>query len=185
MLDGMDDVPEQLEPAALAARLGISDRTLRSWVKAGLIPRPPAHGHLTRFERRAIVIAHAVAALRRDGISLPQIARFLAKKSELELREIGGLPPPRSTPLLHADAQSGGGESETGLVSGNVVSRPDALALQGSLASREGPSGPGVPIGSEWRRIELLPGLELHVRADASPFVHGLAAAIAAGRFSK
>jgi hypothetical protein len=40
-------------------------------------------------------------------------------------------------------------------------------------------------LGVEWRRIELLPGLELHLRHDASPFAQGLAAAIASGRFVK
>jgi DNA-binding transcriptional MerR regulator len=34
---------------------------------------------------------------------------------------------------------------------------------------------PAADIGQAWRRVELLPGLELHVRADAGAVVHRLA----------
>ncbi|AKF04913.1 helix-turn-helix domain-containing protein [Sandaracinus amylolyticus] len=192
----MDDVPEALEAAVLAKRLGVSTRTLRAWMQAGALPRPRARGHLTRFDRKQIVIAYAVAALRRDGVPLPHIARFLTNKTDAELREIGGLPAPREPAALppppptralpsdgtpSAPARDGAGRG-SGIE--NVVST-ESLAVQSALAPRDEPSSTGVPIGAVWRRIELLPGLELHVRADAPPFVHGIAAAIAAGRFSK
>ena len=183
----MDEIPETLDGPSLAKRLGISSRTLRSWVVAGCIPAPPPRGHNTRYDRARIVIAHAVASLRRDGVPLPHIPRFLAKKTDAELREIGGLPAPRvpgPPPALPPNASAPQPPSEDASLVGTVV-RPDALAVQDGLAPRDEPGTDGVPIGAEWRRIELLPGLELHVRADASPFVHGLAAAIASGRFAK
>lgn len=195
-----DQVPESMDATALAARLGIPLRTLQAWLKAGVVPRPPP-GPRARFDRAAIVTAHAVAALRRDGIALPQIAQFLAKKREPELREIGGLPPApgrRGVPALPAPREpralpSEGTPSSAGKLA--VPEEPEGLPPGGPLALRGtpleahetagGPGGSGALSGSEWRRIELLPGLELHVRKDASAFVQGLAAAIAAGRFAK
>lgn len=182
----MDEVPESLDPPALAARLGISLRTLRSWIKAGAVPSPIG-GARPHFARAAILCAHAVLALRRDGIGLPEIARFLHKKTEAELREIGGLPPEtrrgmRALPApqkvrgaLPADATA---TAPSPMASGRV----EPLTVLDPGAEHEGSAAMA---GSEWRRIELLPGLELHVRKDASGFVQGLAAAIAAGRFAK
>lgn len=201
-----DDVPDSLDAPALAARLGIPLRTLQTWLKAGVIPRPPP-GPRARFSRASIVIAHAVAALRRDGIGLPQIAHFLAKKGDAQLREIAGLTPAqarRGVPALPAPRTPRALPPEaTPSSAGKLVSSRPAAPRGG-----DEPGAPGEPLavlpapidahdgepggtesaalaGSEWRRIELLPGLELHVRKDASPFVQGLAAAIAAGRFAK
>lgn len=191
----IDDVPESLDGNELAERLGISVRTLRAWMQAHALPRPPARGHLTRFDRKLIVLAHAVAALRRDGVPLARIPRFLAKKDDRELREIGGLPPPREPGLppalpppraaraLPSDAPPH--PSDRGTQIDTSVVSSDELARGGRLASRDDEHGSGVPAGAVWRRIELLPGLEIHVREDASAFVHGLAAAIVSGRFGK
>lgn len=186
----MDDVPESLTGDELAKRLGVSVRTLRSWMQAHALPRPPARGRLTRFDRKLIVIAHAIAALRRDGVPLAHIPRFLAKKSDRELREIGGvpqprepaaLPPPPKRRALPPNVTSPPEAGRVELDAPSVVSSEE-LARQGAIASRE-PGTSGGPIGAVWRRIELLPGLELHVRADATAFVHGVAAAIVSGRF--
>lgn len=171
-----DKVPAALHPETLAERLGVNPRTLRTWIRAGLVPRPPFHGHKTRFDRPAIVRAYAVAALRRDGVPFEHIRRFIANKSDKELREIGGLPPApeppaepvpeRPPPALPADAGS---------------STPPAELVHATLHEEIHEE----PIGSTWRRIELVPGLELHIRSDASPFAQGLAAAIAGGRLPK
>lgn len=201
-----NEVPESLDARALAARLGVSTRTLRSWTTAGVLPQPEGTGAAARYGRALIVRAHAIAALRRDGVPLDRIARFLGRKSEALLRELGGLPPlprkrgtpalpaPRTPRALPSGGTSSGAEEarrreqpgDDELVAPSVVPRAESLAVQGSITTHEDDAGgAGAPVGSEWRRIELLPGLELHVRADASPFVHGLAAAIAAGRFPK
>lgn len=45
-------------------------------------------------------------------------------------------------------------------------------------APRDGGGATGADIGQAWRRVELLPGLELHVRADAGAVVHRLAGEI-------
>jgi DNA-binding transcriptional MerR regulator len=193
----IDDVPDALDGNELAKRLGVSVRTLRSWMQARALPRPPARGHLTRFDRRLIVIAHAVAALRRDGVPLANIPRFLANKGERELREIGGLPPvrssgpppalppPRTAHALPSDASSRNSETEYGAHLRTSVVSSDELARSGRLASRDDEHSAGIPAGAVWRRIELLPGLEIHMREDASAFVHGIVAAIMSGRFGK
>jgi DNA-binding transcriptional MerR regulator len=195
----MNDVPDSLDSFALADRLGISVRTLRSWIKARVLPRPPRQGHGNRFDRAAIVRAHAVAALRRDGVPLPHIARFLAQKGDVELRELGGLspaPPPRPPiAALPADASPAPERAARpstpepavaplpAAVPETAVDAPESSLPIRATAPRETTAKPA--LGTEWRRIELVPGLELHVRADAPAIVQNLAAAIAQGRLPR
>lgn len=176
--------PEGIDAAELCTRLGIKERTLRSWIHAGVVPRPPYRGAHTRFDAAAVLIAHAVAALRRTNVPLGKIREWLAKKSPTELREIAGLPPepepPKEPPRqLPSDA------SPPAVAEGEVVLRGDPIALPESPLGPHAEVSGGAMAGSEWRRIELLPGLELHVQKSASAFVHGLASAIASGRFAK
>jgi DNA-binding transcriptional MerR regulator len=178
-----DPVPSELRPEVLADRLGVNVRTLRTWIRAGLVPRPPYHGHKTRFDRAGIVRAYAVAALRRDGVPFEHVRRFIKQKSDAQLREIGGLPP---APVAEPEP------APPPPVAPPIERAPPALpaenvrALEGDVVPHatlhEEPIGPH---GSTWRRIELMPGLELHIRSDASPFAQGLAAAIASGRLPK
>lgn len=189
----MDDVPEALDSFALAERLGISVRTLRSWIQARVLPRPPRQGHGTRFDRAAIVRAHAVAALRRDRVPLPLVARYLTGKSDRELRELGGLPPAPGAPrALPADSST---PREPNTAMAPTPRRDQSRSLPADATPHPSDSvvvdDPPIDahhepaLGSAWRRIELVPGLELHVRSDAPAFVHSLAAAIASGRWTK
>ncbi len=175
---------EGIDAAWLCNQLGIKERTLRSWIQAGVVPRPLYRGTQTRFGPAAVLMAHAVAALRRSRVPLAKIKPWLAKKTAAELRDIAGLPPevrpaPRQLPSDASPSVLAAPSPD------EVVLRGDPLAIPGSpLGPNEEPRD-GAIVGSEWRRIELLPGLELHVQKDASAFVHGLAAAIASGRFAK
>ena len=150
----MDDAPETLDGPSLAKRLGISSRTLRSWVVAGCIPAPPPRGHNTRYDRARIVIAHAVASLRRDGVPLPHIPRFLAKKTDAELREIGGLPAPRvpgPPPALPPNASAPQPPAEDASASGRttvptrLASSEGAEAFGGSAGGAPATRGGGRP----------------------------------------
>ena len=177
----MDD--DGIDAAELCKRLGIKERTLRSWIQAGVVPRPPYRGTQTRFGAAAVLIAHAVAALRRSRVPLTKIKPWLLKKTQAELREIAGLPepspPPRQLPRDASPRMASSASIE------EVVLRGDPLTLPPATLDGHEDSAGGAIAGSEWRRIELLPGLELHVQKDASAFVHGLASAIASGRFAK
>ncbi len=151
-------------------------------LQAGAVPRPPYRGTQTRFGPAAVLVAHAVAALRRSRVPLQKIKPWLAKKTPAELREIAGLPPEPPPP---APRQLPRDASPPSVVD-EVVLRGDPLVLpETPLRPHEEEARQGAIAGSEWRRIELLPGLELHVQKDASAFVHGLASAIASGRFAK
>jgi DNA-binding transcriptional MerR regulator len=175
-----------IDAAELCHQLGIKERTLRSWLQVGVVPRPPYRGIHTRFPPASVVIAHAVAALRRTNVPLAKIKSFLANKTPTELREIAGLPPapPPSEPprQLPKDASPSAPQP---LVKEEVVLRGDPLVLPEAPLVPHEETHQGAYAGHEWRRIELLPGLELHVQKDAPAFVQGLASAIASGRFAK
>lgn len=174
-----------IDAAELCSQLGIKERTLRSWIQAGVVPRPPYRGTQTRFGPAAVLMAHAVAALRRSRVPLVKIKSWLAKKTQTELREIAGLPP--EAPAVPRQLPSDASPSPPHPIAPDqeVVLRGEPLALPETPLGAHDETHQGAIAGSEWRRIELLPGLELHVQKDASAFVHGLASAIASGRFAK
>jgi DNA-binding transcriptional MerR regulator len=180
--DGMSD--DGIDAAELCRQLGIKERTLRSWIHAGVVPRPPYRGTQTRFDAAAVLMAHAVASLRRDRVPLTKIKPWLAKKTPAELREIAGLPPETPPRQLPSDASPPAPVASPPVVN-EVVLRGDPLVLPETPLTSHEEVHQGAFAGHEWRRIELLPGLELHVQKDASAFVQGLASAIASGRFAK
>ena len=99
----------------LAAGTGVSARTIRTWIKRGLLPPPEPHGPATRYtadHRRRVL---AILKLRARNMRLPAIARHLAKASREELAALGAdptaalaqpaaVPPPPAAPAYVAES---------------------------------------------------------------------------------
>ena len=152
----------------LAKDTGVPPRTIRYYVKLGLLARPDFRGPATIYDEAHHLRLRAIARLHdEEGLPLDVVGRLLEEASEERLREIADkgrvrvvLDPacgqrPWFAPVPPAD--------------GSTYETPDAVLKHlfetFKVLKWDEPS-PGVA-GAEWRRWTLAPGLELHLSADA------------------
>lgn len=135
--------------AELARAGGVTPRAVRLYVTRDLLPAPVFRGRSTTYNEDHLVRLRAIARLRVDeGLQLDAIRSRLAVLSPDDLAALGAPPP---------------------------LAGPPAAPLLGE----DRPAGDPLPGGAErWDRLALLPGLELHVRGDATAVVRRLAAEI-------
>jgi DNA-binding transcriptional MerR regulator len=134
----------------LARYAGVSPRTVRYYVQRGLLPPPVFRGRDTAYAQEHLIRLHAIRRLQERFLPLDAIQGELDQRSLSELQAL-------------AD-----GREEA-----DPVSR---------LVSSESRQMPALPPedkdGEQWQRWVLVPGLELHLSAQASPatrrFAHDL-----------
>jgi len=147
-------------------RTGFPERTIRNYIKQGVIPvvdetvGPHGYGEMHVRLLQAIAILqsegvrkHDELRARLEAMSPAQLSRFIGEEEEEE--EEGESVAP-AAPVASAST--------------NQVPAP--LESQARLASPP-------PAREDWERIVLAPGLELHLRRDATPEVRRMAEAIA------
>jgi DNA-binding transcriptional MerR regulator len=83
---------EQLEKQS-----GVVERTLRSWIKANILPGPLGRGRSSYYEEGHVTRARAIRSLRREGLSLRQVRDRLAVATAVELAQLSAPPPPPGT----------------------------------------------------------------------------------------
>jgi DNA-binding transcriptional MerR regulator len=178
----MADSTRSLSIDELAERSATPVRTIRFYITEGLLPRPAARGkgasygdeHLSRLLliRRLSEQRVPLAEIRRrlDRLSLPEIRALLAVEmqhsAELELAERAPSAKEYVSALLRRSRQARQPSTSSS------EAAPDASSM--SFAEAAGTLGAPFASGSDpkeaelpWRRLELAPGVELHVRADA------------------
>ena len=147
--------------AQLSGLSGVAVRTIRVYMRRGVLPRPPFKGSATRDRRREIIWLLAIRRLR-------QVERLPLAATRTRLQ---ALPPPE----LEAFATEGVGPGPLAEALG--------MAPAVSPASQTSPGFGGVSLERSglssslprWVRVELALGLELHLRDDASGRVVELA----------
>jgi DNA-binding transcriptional MerR regulator len=123
---------------------GLTRRVIRFYVHRELLPPADGRGTGPVYDEEHLIRLRAVRRLRAERLNVAQIKARLAKLSPAEIAQLGAVP---------------------GAVGGPGGGPADAAGLSG-------PSTTGHFPGAErWERIVLLPGMELHVRADAGPLV--------------
>jgi len=142
----------------LSAMTGVSVRTLRNYVSAGLITPTELRGNATRYQRKDLMRLLIVIRERKETkLTLAEMKTKLdaADESTLDawVRE-------RPLPLLAAAA--------LGILQEPVVTPANAP-----------PASPIHPQAETWQRVQLLPGLELLLGPNASPAATRAAAKIA------
>lgn len=128
---------------------GVTERTVRFYVARGVLPRPEGRGTGPIYTEEHLLRLRAVRHLRAQRVSLDDIVARLAGLSREQLTRLVAPSPP---PSPATSTTSAGPLAATGEARGYTAER--------------------------WERVPLLPGLELHVRGDAGPLVHRLAAEI-------
>src|SRR5262249_11557174 len=134
--------PTGLLARELAAQVGVTIRTIRYYVAQKLLPRPQLRGTQTRYSREHLLRLLAIQAMQRDGLRLPAI------RAKLNACDAAALEQYAPKPTVAERSAAG----------------TDAAVTLFAPAARTYAS-------ETWERIALLPGLELFVRADASPLV--------------
>ncbi len=141
----------------LADLAGIKPRLIHYYLGLDLLPRPRFRGTATRYTRDHLLALLAIRRLRQEeGLGLREIKRRLATISPSALWSF-------------VTAGIGPGPVATALgVTSSPRSAIDASALvHAASASRDA--------SESWERLELLPGLELIVKAEASPLARQFA----------
>jgi DNA-binding transcriptional MerR regulator len=134
----------------------VNPRSIRNYTSLGLIDEPHKSGKYAQYHYRHLVQILAVKKLLAQGYGTTTIERLLVAKSDRELES-----------LL------------TGGVELQVQTTNPALDYLEQLRSRKQvAASPAIPKASnshraaashstsEWIRIEILPGLEIHIRSD-------------------
>ncbi len=151
----------ELKLDELAKRAGVAPRTVRYYVQRGLLPAPPFRGRDTVYGAEHLARLVAIRAMQARYLPLDEIEAALGRCATLG--EIEAL---------------GRGEAE-----GEARGSRDETPGSGDEARGEAQGE-----GEGWRRWELAPGLELHLRDSAGGEIEGLArerARVAADRRSR
>jgi DNA-binding transcriptional MerR regulator len=171
----------------LAARVGVPVRTVRFYTTEGLRPGPGARGRGASYERdhllrlrlirrlsaRRVPIAEIRETLTR--LSTPDVAALL-EEEERKAEELQRTPPatsPRAyvAALLKHSRTDAGGPGVSRFAAPSAPPPPGPAPPRRPTPGAPAPDAPDGPeTGSElsWRRMELAPGVELHVRGDAA-----------------
>jgi DNA-binding transcriptional MerR regulator len=142
----------------LAQMTGVTVRTLRNYVAQGLLEPIEFRGTATRYSRRQLLYLLAMMRARKESkLALAEIKKRLDVRSESELEawvKAGPLPPAAAAAL--------------GVV--QQASEANAnTAAEAATAGRETGLEQWAQQLESWRRVELLPGLELLLGPSASP----------------
>jgi DNA-binding transcriptional MerR regulator len=141
--------------AELVPLAGLGARAIRYYLERNLLPRPKFYGTATRYKRDHLLRLLAIRRLRAEDMSLAEIKRRLATLSSIELER------------LATDELPPGPTADALMTSPTIAAAVAAPIAPETLLTLD-------PIES-WQRIALLPGLELLVKADASPSVRHVA----------
>ncbi len=79
------------------AESGVPERTLRRWMRLGILPGPLGASRASFYEPMHVVRARAIEALRGQRLSLRAIRDHLAKASASELATLAGVTAPNVT----------------------------------------------------------------------------------------
>jgi hypothetical protein len=138
--------------ATLRAAAKVGEREFARWLAEGVLDRVPFRGRATRYTERNLLQATAARVMIDNGRTVRECAAITGAVSNDELARIVGEPAP-SKPAPASSAQTS-----------DPAAHPSA-AIRAVVTRYE---------------LELLPGLSLSLRADASAFVRRVASEIAA-----
>jgi DNA-binding transcriptional MerR regulator len=144
------------------------ERTIRYYIAEGLIPAPDEkQGTSSVFSYLNLLQLVAVKKLQAEHLPIRKIREVVAGKSEQEMETLLG---------IGQESGTKGNEAKRyleSLLTAAPVSSPSPLKPVHSARRSTAPRLPAsptaeLPAGS-WQRVEIEPGLELHIRSDYTP----------------
>jgi DNA-binding transcriptional MerR regulator len=158
----------------LAESVGIPIRTFRFYVSQGLLPGPGARGKGATYSDEHLLRLRLIRRLVEQRVPLAEIRERLESLTNVEIRDLLADEDQRSATRSRVAEESPKdyvavllGQARTKRAQ-PVVPSPRTLILSPAPAPRPGGQQGRVYRESDvWRRVELAPGVELHVREDA------------------
>jgi DNA-binding transcriptional MerR regulator len=173
----------------LAARAGISVRTIRYYIEEGLLPQPTYQGKYSYYTLNYLDRLELIRRLKDSYLPLREIREIMSSLTDADVQEKLKQQPGSSQSILEPPmrAQPSGKPGEEALRYINQLmddqtrykskgtdnkTQPIFIGhTQESAQSR--PSSPEISSGSLeeeiWQRIALAPGVELHLRQPLDP----------------
>lgn len=150
----------------LAEAAGVTVRTARSYLEQRVLPAAVRRGRHTTYTEEHLICLDAIRRLRAvERLQLDAIRERLSTLSPEQIRALSKGPseerpgvPTVAIPLAEGAAPA-------------TQANPDLSAV----VIREATPGQVGSGGQVWERIELLPGLELHVKRESGALVQRLA----------
>jgi DNA-binding transcriptional MerR regulator len=147
------------------------ERTIRYYLSEGLLaPAEDKHGTASVFGYLHLLQLLVIKKLQAEHLPIRKIKELVAGRTERELERLMGVDEKRrekneATSYLESLLTSGGSASHLA---------PKSSAPQQSLYAQQHAAPPPVRPrtsagGATWARVEIEPGLELHVRDDYEP----------------
>jgi DNA-binding transcriptional MerR regulator len=171
---------------------GLADRTIRNYVKRGLLPAPKGHGLAAEYDEEHMVRAVAIGRMRAQGDPIDviteriaewktaQFKRFVAKtepaapEAPVELESPAPMAPEPPLPAPAARPEPSPALQEVGAQRGEPARTLRRSARHEAIADDELPDAPC------WRIYSLITGIGLMVDVNAPPVVQCIAAEILA-----
>jgi DNA-binding transcriptional MerR regulator len=175
----MNEAAESMSISELAEAAGVTPRTIRFYVAEGLLPPPGGAGANREYTAEHLLRLRAIRRLKDAYLPLGEIRRRLASMSPDELRALVDQPEP-PPPANALEYLAGVMPSIRPRQAERSMAAPPAGAPPMAPAPAAAPMRPSPPRSSEWRRIELAPGIELHARVSRNPVRNSAIAALAA-----
>jgi DNA-binding transcriptional MerR regulator len=158
--------PSGLKLSQLAALVQVAPRTIAEYLRRGLLTAPEFRGTSTRYQRDHLLRLLAIRRLKSEGLrGSTNIKRRLEAMGQGELERwvlSWDLAPEVFAALGVIPNQTSKG----------APAASDLAARAGGLL--DGAVGDKAPLET-WRCVQLMPGLELSLRADAAPVVRSVA----------
>jgi DNA-binding transcriptional MerR regulator len=181
----MDDEQErQLTIDELAREAGLPVRTVRYYISQGLLPGPGARGRAATYDREHLAKLRLIRLLSEQHVPLAEQRERLADLSPTDveallrqeqrwgeaLERASQAPSPRAY-ISHLMRRAESAPAPAAYLA-SPVQRPAPTHPPVEAQPQPQPQPPPQPPPSEdsesWRRWEIVPGVELHARADAA-----------------
>lgn len=138
----------------LAAKAGVTIRTLRYYVAERILPSPEFRGAATRYSRDHLVALAAIRALQQQtSMPLPVIRQYLRTVAPEEITRLAVTFSPSLAPPAPPTTPA-------------VVAPPPKAPVESPKETAE---------LDTWQRLAVLPGLEVHVHSAVSAELKALA----------
>lgn len=176
----------------LAKKAGVSVRTIRYYVKEGLLPAPQFRGRYSFYDEAYLYKLKLIQQLKQAFLPLKEIRRQLENLTAEQIKVLvderekaasndgtveAAMPPSMPAPVFARESSSAV-EYVSKILTTHPASSPISSPAPGVAPGREFSSPelktrsammPGIESVSAWRRIQLKPGIELHVQEPVRP----------------